>query len=95
MKITRSMIRGLVKEVLTEQNDYMNTPALSRQQGQAGLYPGDRGYNPSVNNNSPNDIIDGFVDTKLLSYLISNMTQLESEYGITKDQFIQWIENNI
>jgi hypothetical protein len=33
MKITKSMIRGLIKEVF-EEDDYMDTPALTRQTGE-------------------------------------------------------------
>ena len=87
-KITRSMIRGLIKEVFKE-NNYMDIPAYSRQTGQEG-YPGDAG-----NPNSINDRIDGFVDINLVSYLISNMRELEDEYGITRDQFIAWIKTKI
>jgi len=92
MKITKSMIRGLIKEVF-EEDDYMDTPALSRQMGQAGKYPGDVGYGgPDPNN--VNDRIDGLVDTNLVSLLVSNMRFLEDE-GFSKEDFLGWIETQI
>ena len=87
MKITKSMIKGLVKEVLKEGDDYMDTPAFTRQTGETWL-----GRSGPVDPNSVNDRIDGLVDTNLVSLLVSNMQFLEDEYGITKDQFISWIE---
>ena len=94
MKITKSMIKGLVEEVLKEGDDYMDTPALSRQTGQAGKYPGGVGYGGpfGYDPNLVNDRIDGLVDTNLVSLLVSNIQFLEDDCGITKDQFISWIE---
>jgi len=96
MKITKSMIRGLVKEVLKEGDDYMDTPALSRKMGQAGKYPGDVGYGGpfGYDPNSVNDRIDGLVDTNLVSLLVSNMRFLEDE-GFSKEDFLGWIETQI
>ena len=89
MKITKSMIRGLIKEVF-EEDDYMDTPALSRQMGQGGKYPGDPGYKGNNPNNKINRI-DGLVDMDLVSLLVSNMQFLEEE-GFSKEDFLDWIE---